>query len=178
MPAIWPWPQDSYVKGLGYNPRPSVAGRLHAQLGNVSYDQDDYATALRELNEAYALLDEPRGKSLVLYRMGICEQRLGRFEDADRTFQRVQQEYPGSEYVDPAPAHQGIRGFYVQVGAYSKPSDVDQAAAAVAAAGSAPLETTDRGLTVIRTADVPSYGQAEQLKTRLTERYPDARVMP
>ena len=110
--------------------------------------------------------------------MGVCEQRLGRFDDADRTFQRVEQQYPGSEYVPYARSREGIRGFYVQVGVYSKQSDIQKAASAVASAGSAPLKTNDKGLTVIRTSDVPSYDQAQDLKERLASRYPDARVMP
>ncbi|MGD0463009.1 MAG: SPOR domain-containing protein [Tepidisphaeraceae bacterium] len=170
--------RDSYVSGLSHNPRPAVAVRLHAQLGNVSFYQNDYPAALREFDAAYSLADEPQNKPLILYHMAVCEQRLGRFDDADRTFQRVQQEYPGSEYVPYARARQGIRGFYVQVGAYSQLSDIEKAESAVAAAGSPPLKTTDRGLTIIRTSDVPSYTQAQQLRERLAARYPDAKVMP
>jgi hypothetical protein len=40
------------------------------------------------------------------------------------------------------------------------------------------LKTTEKGLTVIRTADVPSYAQAQQLRQQLASLYPDARVMP
>jgi len=170
--------RDSYSHGLAANPRPTVAARLHAQLGNVCYYQEDYSAAVPELMTAYNLLDPSQSKDIVLYRIGICEQRLGRFDDADRSFQRVQQDYPNSAYVAPAHAHQGIHGFYVQIGAYSRDSDIDKAARAVAAVGSAPLKTTSKNLTVVRTADVPSYGQAEQLRNRLAVQYPDARVMP
>jgi tetratricopeptide (TPR) repeat protein len=170
--------RESYVNGLTHDPGPAVAGHLHAQLGNVTFYQDDYSTALREFDAAYPLASEPGNKPLILYHMGICEQRLGRFDDADRTFQRVVQEYPGGEYGPYAQARIGVRGFYVQVGAYSQPSDIQKAAKAVASAGSAPLKTNDKGLTVIRTSDVQSYDQAQDLKERLASRYPDARVMP
>jgi tetratricopeptide (TPR) repeat protein len=170
--------RESYANGLSHDPTPSVAGRLHAQLGNVTFYQDDYSTALREFDAAYSLTNDPQNKPLILYHMGVCEQRLGRFDDADRTFQRVEQQYPNSEFVPYARSREGIRGFYVQVGAYSQPSDIQKAAKAVASAGSAPLKTNDKGLTVIRTSDVPSYDEAQDLKTRLASRYPDARVMP
>jgi tetratricopeptide (TPR) repeat protein len=170
--------RDSYTRGLASNPRPVIAARLHVQLGNVCYYQEDYSAAVPELTAAYDLLDPSQSKDLVLYHIGICEQRLGRFEDADRTFLRVQQEYPGCPYAGPAHAHYGIRGFYVQLGAYSQMPDIDSAARAVAAAGSAPLKSSEKGLTIIRTADVPSYGQAQQLRARLAAKYPDARVMP
>jgi len=170
--------RESYTRGLNCDPRPAIAGRLHVQLGNVCYYQEDYSAAIPELNAAFNLLDVSQPRDLVLYHIGICEQRLGRFEDADRTFLRVQQNYSASAYAAPAKAHQGIRGFYVQLGAYSQPRDIEAAARAVAAAGSAPLKVSEKGLTVIRTADVPSYGQAQQLREHLARQYPDARVMP
>jgi tetratricopeptide (TPR) repeat protein len=170
--------RDSYTQGLAHQPRPALAGRLHVQLGNVCYYQEDYSAALPELTTAYRLLEPNQSKDLVLYHIGICEQRLGRFDDADRTFQLVQQQFPQSSYVNPARAHEGIHGFYVQVGVYSQPKDIDAAARAVAAIGSVPLKTVDKNRTTIRTADVPSYSQAQQLRARLTPQYPDARVMP
>jgi tetratricopeptide (TPR) repeat protein len=170
--------RDSYTNGLSYTPRPAVAERLHVQLANVCYHQEDFPMALREFGIAITLLDQPQFKPQILYEMGVCEQCLGRFEDADRTFQNVQQQYAGTEYAGYARSRSGIRGFYVQVGAYSQPADIDRAATAVAASGSVPMKTTHSGLTVIRTADVPSFGQAERLKALLAGAYPDARVMP
>jgi tetratricopeptide (TPR) repeat protein len=170
--------RQSYIQGLAENPRPAVAARLHVQLGSVCYDEEDYSTAAAEFSTAYPLLESSQPKDEVLFRIGVCQQRLGRFDDADRSFLRLQQDYPQSTYAAAAHAHQGIRGFYVRIGAFSRPADVAAAAQAVSAAGSAPLQTTTHGLTVIRTADVPSYSQAQALRDRLIARYPDARVMP
>jgi tetratricopeptide (TPR) repeat protein len=170
--------RDSYSKGLSHDPRPTLAARLHAQLGNVCYNQQDYSAAVPELNAAFNATDTAEPKDWILYRMGVGQQRLGRFEDADVSFQRLVQDYPNSQYAGPARGHKGIRGFFVQLGAYSRQSDIDAAARAVSAAGSAPLKTYTKGLTVIRTADVPSFGQAEGLRDRLVGAYPDARVMP
>lgn len=169
---------DSYNHGLTCDPRPTLAARLHAQLGNVAYYQQDYSTAVRELTLAFGLVDPSDGKDLVLYHIGIGQQRLGRFEDADRTFARLQQDYPGSPYAIRARDHQGIRGFYVRLGIYSQSGDINKAAGAISAAGSVPLQSSNKGLTIIRTADVPSFAQAEELRSRLAGQYPDAQVMP
>jgi tetratricopeptide (TPR) repeat protein len=175
----WAMARDSYTRALANNPRPTVAARLHAQLGLVSFDQRDYAAAVPELQTAYGMLDASQPKDLILYRIGVGQQRLGRFADADTTFQRLLQDYPNSSYASLAKAHQGVRGFYVQVGAYSKESDIEAAARAIAVSGTAPMKTSsNNGLTIIRTADVPSYAQADQLRQRLAGQYPDARVMP
>jgi tetratricopeptide (TPR) repeat protein len=169
---------ESYTKGLSQNPRPELATRLHAQLGNVCYNEQDYSAAVPELTAAFNSPDAGLPKDLLLYHMGVGQQRIGRFEDADASFQRLQRDYPSSRYAGAARAHQGVHGFYVQVGAYSRQSDINAAARAVTAAGSAPLKTTQNGLTVIRTADVPSFAQAEEMRDRLKGPYPDARVMP
>jgi tetratricopeptide (TPR) repeat protein len=79
--------RDSYTRGLTYSPRPTIAARLHAQLGNVCYYQEDYAAAVPEFMTAFNSLDSSQPRDEVLYRTGISEQRLGRFDDADRTFQ-------------------------------------------------------------------------------------------
>jgi tetratricopeptide (TPR) repeat protein len=170
--------RDSYAKGLTHNPRPTLAGRLHAQLGNVCYYQQDYSAAVPELALAFNMLDASQPRDLILYHMGVGQQRLGRFADADVSFQRLLQDYPNSLYAGAAKAHQGIRGFYVQVGAYSRQSDIDTAARAVSAAGSEAMTMSNKGLTIIRTQTVPSFGQAEELREKLAGAYPDARVMP
>jgi tetratricopeptide (TPR) repeat protein len=167
-----------YALALGEYPSPALQGRLRAQIGNVAYFQDDYAVALQQWTIASAQLDNPQWKQWILYRIGICQQRLGRFDDADHTFAVVQDEYPGTEVARRAQARQGVHGFYVQVGAFNDSSDVQKAAYAVTSAGSIAEEIDQRGLKVVRSAGLPSYAQATALKTRLVGEYPDARVMP
>ena len=169
--------RESYSHGLTCNPRPAIAGRLHVQLGNVCYYQEDYSAAVPELTAAYNILDSSQPKDLILYHIGICEQRLGRFDDADRTFQRVQQEYPNCAYAAPAKAHQGIRGFYVQLGTYSQSRDIDNAARAVPPPAQRPendRKRTDRHphrrCTILRPGPTATRTPGSQ--------YPDARVMP
>ena len=49
--------RESYIKGLGENPPQPLQSYLRASLGNVAYFQDDYATAVTQLNAAYDGLD-------------------------------------------------------------------------------------------------------------------------
>jgi tetratricopeptide (TPR) repeat protein len=167
-----------YIAALGEKPSPALQARLHGQLGNVAYFQEDYAVALQQWTIAYQQLDNPGWKQWVLYRMGICQQRLGRFADADRTFEIVQGEYPGTEVASRARARQGVHGFYVQVGAFTDAADAQKAAYTIGTVGSIPLEADQHGLKVVRTSGVPSYAQAAALKNRLIGQYPDARIMP
>jgi tetratricopeptide (TPR) repeat protein len=168
----------NYSLALAEDPSPALQARLRGQLGNVAYFQDDYAVALQQWTIAYSQLDNPQWKQWILYRIGICQQRLGRFTDADRTFAAVQDEYPGTEVAQRAQARQGVHGFYVQIGAFSDATDVQKAADALSAAGSLAQEVNQRGLKVVRSAGLPSYAEAAELKSRLLGDYPDARVMP
>jgi tetratricopeptide (TPR) repeat protein len=168
-----------YIAALNQYPPKPLESRLHGQLGNVAYFQDDYATALQQWQVAYGQLENLQWKQWVLYRMGICQQRLGRFVDADRTFNIVRRDYPNTEVAARAAAREGVRGFYVQVGAFSQSGDAQKASQAVSAIGSIPVATpAGGGLTVVRTSGVPSFAMAAELRLKLVSAYPDARVMP
>jgi tetratricopeptide (TPR) repeat protein len=160
------------------HPDKALTPLLHGQLGYVAFGQDDYPTALREFSMAFDQLDPSQPKASMLYLMGVCQQRIGRFDDADRTFLSVRQNYPGTDSAKEAEAHYGARGFYVLVGVFAQPADADKAAAAVRQAGSIPLTSVNKGLTVIRTREMQSYAQAMQVRSSLAGQYPDAKVSP
>jgi tetratricopeptide (TPR) repeat protein len=170
--------RTEYQIALTGRPTLPVEARVHSQLGNIAYWQDDYATALREWTVAFGQLERLDSKSWILYRMGICQQRLGRFADADATFARVQQLYPRTEPAQRSAARQGVRGFYVQMGAFAQAADAQKAVAAVESVGLVPMKATDGGLTVIRTSAIPTYAQATALRARLAAQYPGAQVGP
>jgi tetratricopeptide (TPR) repeat protein len=170
--------RSAYTAALSHQPSRQLEPILHGQLGNVSFYMDDYAAAHREWTLAYGSITDPQLKESLLYGIGVCQQRLGRFADADQTFEKVQAAYPNTDYAQRARAHQGVSGFYVQVGAFRQSDDADRAAAAIRAVGSLPLMTVRNNLTIIRTPDVPTYAQAMELRSRLKVQYPDARVMP
>lgn len=170
-----------YEGALRSTPPPWLEARIHAALANIAYQQDDYPTALREWTTAYPNLDQADWKAWALYRIGLSQQRLGRFDEADQTFSQVQRLYApaaGGEPAQRARQHQGVRGFYVQVGAYSRRNDADRAAAAVRAAGLPPQEADDHGLQAVRAGPVPSYAQAQSLKARLAGTFPGATIIP
>lgn len=168
--------RQAYALALTQHPSRSLEAQLHGHLGNVAFYQDDYATALQQFTLANGELQPPDEK--VLYLIGVCQQRLNRFADADRTFQQVQQQYPNTEPAAWARTLAGARGFYVQVGAFSNEADAQRAADAVIAVGAIPARTTHNDLTIIRTVDVRSWESAMQLRMRLMGKYPDAEVKP
>ncbi|MGA2584945.1 MAG: SPOR domain-containing protein [Tepidisphaeraceae bacterium] len=167
-----------YSAALDLQPSRTLEGFCRMQLGNVLYRQGRYADALEQWTMCDPLLDRGDLKMWEMYYSGICEQRLSRFEDADATFERVQQMYPNTEPASRAHQREGLRGFYVQIGAFSDSEDAERAASTLLAAGVMPLKTTARNLTVIRTVNVATYSQAVALQSRLASAYPDASVVP
>ena len=63
---------------------------------------------LEQWSQAYPHLTDPDQRVWALYRIGLCEQRLGRFEHADATFAQVQKQYPGTVPAARAREKQGV----------------------------------------------------------------------
>lgn len=180
--------RDAYTRALAASPAPALEAHILMGRANVAHFQDDYtlaaaqwATALQKIDalpaSEQAQLQESR--PWALYRLGLSQQRLGRFAEADTTFARVQQQFPGTEPARRAAAHQGARAFHVQVGTYTDPANASAAAGALKAEGYAPQTTPDpAGRQVVRVGPIPTYEQAKAMRKVLAARYPGALIVP
>ena len=171
--------RSTYEHALSLKPSPKVAALLHAGVANVAYFQEDYFTAMREWASAYPGLTQPDARAWVLYRLGLCQQRLGRFDEADRSFAQVRQEYPQSEPAQRATTHQGAKAFYVQIGSFSDARNADTALASLRTQGfTAEKSTEPGGRQAIRVGPAYNYDQAKALRGRLLGAYPAAIIEP
>ncbi len=114
--------RTSYIQALTQSPSPVLDAYIRCSLANVAYFQDDYTTAIEQWATAYPKLDRTELKGWALYRLGVSQQRLGRFFDADRTFQTVRDRFPDSMPAQRAAQHQGVHAFYVQFAAFDNAS--------------------------------------------------------
>ena len=178
--ADWQAARAAYQEALAQKPSPQLEAHIRAGLANVAYFQDDYATAIQQWSAVNPRdLKNPDVTSWILYRTGIAQQRIGQFEAADKTFASVQQQFPGTEPARRAKEHQGVRAFYVQLGAYTNATSASSAASDVRRQGVNPVTIKDpQGRQLLRVGPVPSYAQAVSLKSRFTSKYPDAIVVP
>jgi TolA-binding protein len=177
--ADWQAARAAYQEALAQKPSPQLEAHIRAGLANVAYFQDDYATAMREWATAYERLEDPEARGWVLYRLGLCHQRTGNFDQADKVFAQVQREYPNTVPAQRAREHQGVRGFTVQLATYANRATADAALAALRREGVTPAPMTDgQGRTVVRVGPMPSYQQALAMKQRYADRYPDALILP
>lgn len=171
---------NCYGQALALNPRPGLEGSLHAQMGNVLYFQDRYAAAVNELSAGYEKLERDSDKAWALYRIGLCNQRLGKWDEADKFFAAVQQQYPGTVQAQRAQGHQGARAFWVQVGTFANAASATAAAEELKKQGlTAKLFVdTSRNAQVVRVGPLTSYEQAVGMKNRVWGRYRDAMIVP
>src|SRR4051794_5927809 len=170
-----------YSQAASRNPRPALEGLIHAGLGNVLYFQDRYTQSMMELTTSYDRLEKPEDKAWAMYRIALCQQRLGKWDQADRNFALVQQEFPGSVQAQRAREHQGAKAFWVQVGAYASPQQAEAVVADLKKTGLAAArfaEPTGKGTQFVRVGPMPSYEQAQGAKKRVERKYVGAMIYP
>ena len=171
--------RSSYIEALNRRPHNELETRIRTSLGNVAYFQDDYQTALNQWAAALPRIENADTRAWTIYRMGLCQQRLGQFQQADQTFAMVQQQHPGTLPAQRAQEHAGARSFFVQLVTFKTPASADRETAALRREGVEPTRVaTAQGFQQLRVGPVNSYAQAQSLKTRFAERYPDAIIVP
>jgi len=170
--------RGAYNAGIAQHGTQPVQALLHSGAANVAFFEDDEATALREWQIAYDNFQNDDARAWTLFRVGICQQRLGQFSDADQTFQRVQQSYPGTEPAKRAMARYGIHAFYVQLVAFTDPSRAQSAANALKAQGLAASTKPQAGEQIVQLGPFPAYPQARTVQARLLGQYRGAVIVP
>jgi tetratricopeptide (TPR) repeat protein len=167
----------SYERALGLTPAGLLEAYVRTSLANVAFHQEDFATAASEWTLAYSALDRQDLKSLVMLRIGVCQQRLGRFADADRTLYAVQRQHPNSEAARLANQRQGLRTFWVQLAVFKTAAGADRAIAALQ--GERVIRTRDsQNRHVLRLGPYSTYADARAVRQKHAPIYPDAYVVP
>jgi outer membrane protein assembly factor BamD (BamD/ComL family) len=171
--------RNAYINALQQRPSRDLEAYIRTSLANVAYFQDDYTTALGQWTTAYEILKNDEVKAWVLYRMGLSNQRLGRFTDADRYLAAVQQRYPGSVPAQRAAEKKGARAFTIQLATYTTAAAADGAVAQLRTSGSPANKQLDaKGRSVVFVGPISSYQQALATRQTLVSKFPDALIVP
>lgn len=172
--------RTAYEQALARNPSRTLRTYTRASLGNVAFFQDDYATAANAFSLAYTDLEDANSRAWALYRTGLSLQRLGRFEDADRTFAEVRRRYPDTTQARRAAEVAGARAFHLRIATYSTPGAAERATADLRRQGFRGIDTirVASGSLVLRIGPYPTYTSARAAQAQLASRFPDAMIMP
>jgi TolA-binding protein len=171
---------NAYTEALAANPRPELEGLIHIGMGNVLYFQDRYAAAINELTSGYEKATRESDKAWALYRVGLCNQRLAKWDEADKFFAAVQQQYPGTAQAQRARDHQGAKAFWVQVATFGSPAAASTAADELKKQGLAAqlFVDTTRNAQVVRVGPLPTYDAATAMRQRVLGKYRDSIIVP
>ncbi len=179
LESNWREAKRCYLAALQLRPSRRLEGYLLSSLGTIAYFDNDYPQAIERFTGAMRLLDDAGQRSWCLLRIGLSQQRLERFSDADQTLERVGREYPGSVAAQEAARRRGARSFMVQLATFSNPARASAAIASLVRQGTAPVRSVDSmGRQIVRIGPVPTYDQALRLRAQHAVTYPDALILP
>jgi len=168
-----------YEQALATGTNEPDASVIRASLANVAYFQEDFTTARGHWLAAQKNLPDKDSRAWALYRVGLCEQRLGRFGEADKTFGQVQRSYPDSEQARRAREHQGTTSFRVQVATFSRSDTADKLVEQLKTKGLRGLKQSDpAGRLVVLLTGYPTYQAAKAAREQIAGDFPDAMVLP
>ena len=170
--------KDAYLTGLRVAAPSAVRAQLHSGVANVDYYQEDYAGALREWQASYENIPNEDNKAWVLYQIGRCQQRLGMFEKADKTFADVERYYPGTEQAARAAKRIGMNSFYVEVSGYLDTARAEKAAADLRSLTLPASRTVNAGEQIVRIGPLATYSDAKAIQMRISKEYPKAIISP
>ncbi len=170
-----------YERALGMRPAPQLAAYIRTSLANVVYWLGDYPTAERHWQDAVNKLDNTGLRSWVLYRIGQAQQRQGRWQQADQTFALLQKQFPGSQPAMASKNLQGVRAFYVQVGAFASVASADKLVATLRSKGLAAIRHAkpERKLHVVLVGPIQDHAAAVRARASLWSLgHKDALIVP
>jgi len=168
-----------FLEALQKSPDSALEGDIRAEYANVAYFQDDFAETIQQSSAALPLEKKPQTDAFLLLRIGMSQQRLGRFTDADQTFQQVIQRYPGTPIAESAREHAGQNNFYVQLATYADKKLADQAMGSVQGSGVILSQRTDaKGNIIIDAGPYSTYSDAKKVKVQLQANFPQSLIVP
>jgi tetratricopeptide (TPR) repeat protein len=171
--------RSCYWQSLQQNPPPSLERDVYTSLSSSDFQLDNYADCIQESTAAMQLSTDSGAKENLLYRIAVCQQRLGTFTAADQSFRQVEQRYPNTTLAQSAHQREGMREFYVQVGTFAHPEQATAVADALTKGGSVVSQRTNTdGDIIVDAGPYPTFKQAKALLDSIIRQYPLAVVVP
>lgn len=163
---------------------PDSVWRAYVQLSTLYFEDGKYDAALRMAVAAEGRMPHQPPKDAMIYRQGICYERLGRWDDAKKPFRLASEQFPNSTFGKAAARRLAInaRFFAVQCGAFSDPKNADVLRSRLSQAGfPVYLRPEPRGSStshVVLVGKYPTLNEALSQLTAVRRIVPDAVLWP
>lgn len=151
--------------------------RAYVVLSTLLFEDRQWTQAGENLRAAAERMPGIPPKDAVLYRLGLCHERSGRWQDAAECFARVATDFPASTYAEPARRRVQLRTSYyaIQCGAFREESNARRQRADLKQEGlDTYIREEIRGRTpmyVVLTGRYASYEQAQSYLAMVKEQF-------
>jgi len=165
---------DDFTRTLGAKPAQPVLAFARLAIGNLYYEEGNDAKAIEHYDEVLRGPQQDLPMDMLLLRLSVSLQRLGKWPAANRYLNELIQRYPDSPAAVEAGRRLPLDSFAVQVGAYGSLAAAQREDDRLRGAGFAPrLGDTKRSGVVLHTVQVgraKTYAEAQDLARLLAEK--------
>ena len=162
--------------------REDLKTNCQISLGSIAYNNGDYRHAYEYYLKASDHLPKMAPNESVLYRLGVCCQNIGQWEEAKKHFARVRRDFPYTQAVGWAEKRMKYNFFTVQAGVFSRAEGARRAMAGLqnAALPATAITRRDGDVThqIIYVGKYNDYASAAKILERVKKIVPDARIVP
>ncbi|MEW6250440.1 MAG: SPOR domain-containing protein [Planctomycetota bacterium] len=163
---------------------PQLTWQPPAALGVMYFEDERFEAAVRALHEAVTTMPKAPPKDALLFRLGMAQERAGRWSAASGPFAQVAREFPSSRYAGLAQRRLRLRAdhFAVQCGAFTQAENAQRLAANLQAQGLEtqvrPEQRQDGTYHVVLEGRYGSYADAIRALARVKGYVPEAVLWP
>jgi tetratricopeptide (TPR) repeat protein len=163
---------------------PQLTWQPHVVLGVLYFEDEHWLAAAQVLTQAMARMPSAPPLDAVLFRLAMCYERLGRWDDALPPCRRIVSELPHSPYADDATRRLQLRAtcFAVQCGVFTRAENASALVARLGQVGFKPyVRQEPRGgntYQVVLEGRFSSYAQALQALAHVKGYVPEAVLWP
>lgn len=195
--------QAAYVRGLAYarlGRRPEAVGdlrraaggfaereirwRANLALSTIYFEDGNWAAAARSAAAAAEHMPARPPRDVALFRVGQCQERLGRWDEARSAFSQVERLFPNTDFGEAARRRLslGARAFSVQCGVYGDEKNAQNLQARLKTGGVDSIVKREsragRALFIVYAGTFSNYENAERQLGLVKRIVPDAVLIP
>lgn len=163
---------------------PQLTWQPAAVLGILFFEDENWDAAAQLLSAATTRMPAAAPMDALLFRTGVCYERMGRWAAAQTPFRRIVSQFPGGPYAANAERRVQLQAdhFAIQCGVYSRSENANELVATLRQSGLSPSVSVEqrRGTPcyVVLEGRYASYQQANQALARIRGSVPDAVLWP
>lgn len=161
--------------------RSDLTPLAHVAAGNLAFEDGKLTLAAQHYQPVVEQLPNESPKDIVLYRLGVCYSRQGRWQDGRTWFSQLTGAFPASSMEPLARRYLAVDGFTIQCGAYLDPANAQKQVRALRDQGAKDVRWVQDPRMKYHLVQVGSYATYREARDGLAQvmrSVPDAIIVP